>query len=206
MIAKPGKNLGMEYVQLWKRDFVESTTGEGLSSAEWKSAAYLLFAYVNIVFDGDVDEVRSHLPKKLHRELDKYIIPRAERVRTGYDNSVTGKARKARKKAARSSQEEREKGARKSQEERASTSREHTNTNLPAQTQDLGSTLIKSKAKAKSKAINQCLRTEAKSDGDGAMRNSTDGTVEAQAHGRGDGGSAHTWRIHGSKSKESGER
>ena len=197
MIAKPGRNLGMEYVQIWKRDFVEATTNEGLSSAEWKNAAYLLFAYVNIVFDGDVSEVRSHLPKKLHRELDRYIIPRAERVRTGYDNSVTGKARKnAREKSARSSQGEREKSARSSQGERASTSRERMDTNLPAKTQDLGNTPIKSKAKAKSKAINQCLRTEAKSDGDGAMRISTAGAVEAQAHSRGDGGNARTWRIH----------
>lgn len=204
MTAKPGKNLGMEYVQIWKRDFMEETSGEGLSSAEWKSAAYLLFAYVNIVFDGDVDEVRSHLPKKLHRELDKYIIPRAERVRTGYDNSVTGKARKAREKGAQRSQEEREKSARESQEERASTSRERTDPNLPAETQDLGSTLIKSKAKAKSKAINQCLKTEAESDDHGAMRTSPAGAVEAQAHGLGDGENAHTWKIHERKRKSGG--
>lgn len=206
MRAKPNKNLGMEYVQIWKRDFMEATTNEGLSSAEWKRVAYLLFAYVNIVFDGDVDEVRTHLPKNLHRELDRYIIPRAERVRTGYDNSVTGKAKKnARKKGAGSSQEVREKCAKSTQEERANTSRERTEPNLPAETQDLGSTLIKSKAKAKSKAINQCLRTEAKSDDDGAMRTSTAAAAEAQAHSRGDGGTAHTWRIHEHK-KASGER
>lgn len=198
MRARPDKELGMEYVRLWRRDFGRPSAGRYGKRADFKNAALLAYAFLMLTWDADADEVRSYLPKTLQPDFDRYILPKAEQVRQGYANSVDGKSKAngVRKHGASTVQERCKNGASTVQAQCKHSASTDEDTQLPAETPDLGTTLFKAKSNAYAEPINQGSSIEAESQAHDALRSSTAEAAEAQARGREEKKSV-TWRIHG---------